>query len=200
MPFDLGDKLRASGARPGLILPPAEALGRIERDRTMLAEEVDQHPAGELPAPYDVAGGPLGDSCESLRDLVAHVLMWDEINLSVLTEARVGRPHWSLDSQWERSEAGRMLNAAGVAAGRCLPVSLLLTRQLAVRDALLAELRSYSAELWVVPLSDAPGEDVSIGAIAQYVMTVPRHAPYWHTAIHLDRLSGIDTDEGPRAG
>jgi hypothetical protein len=33
----------------------------------------------------------LGDFCESLHDLVAHVLMWDEINLAVLAEAAAGR-------------------------------------------------------------------------------------------------------------
>ena len=140
-----------------------------------------------------MAGGPLGDFCESLGDLVAHVLMWDEISLAVLTEARIGRQHWSLDPRWETREAGQALNRAGVAAGRALPVALLLHRFAAAQDALLAELRSYSEEAWRAPLAAGIGVDAapSMGALAAYVMTVPKTAPYWHAAIHLRRLPDV---------
>jgi alpha/beta hydrolase fold len=36
-----------------------------------------------------VTAGPLGDFCDSLHDLVAHVLMWDEINLAVEAGRRI---------------------------------------------------------------------------------------------------------------
>lgn len=171
------------------VLPIDEAVRRTELDRRLLTEEVDGHQEQALTAPYRVAAGPLGDSCESLRDLVAHVLMWDEINLAVLTEAREARKHWSLDPQWETREAGQMLNAAGVAAGRRLPVRLLLHRFATVRDALLAELQNYTDEEWHAPVLLDVRSAHSVGSLAQYVMTVPRAAPYWHAAIHLGKLA-----------
>jgi Mycothiol maleylpyruvate isomerase N-terminal domain len=173
------------------ILPVDEAVRRTELDRNLLTEEVDRHPEQTLTAPYTVAGGRLGDACESLRDLVAHVLMWDEINLAVLTEAGRARRHWSLDPRWETSQAGQRLNASGVAAGLELPVPLLLHRFAAVRDALLAELRSHTEDRWRTPVALDPGPARSIGSLAQYVMTVPRAAPYWHAAIHLGKLAEV---------
>jgi hypothetical protein len=166
----------------GKIVPIGETVRRTVWDRDLLMSAVEEN---DLVAPYTVRGGPLGDSCESLRDLVAHVLMWDEINLAVLAEAHRGRSHWSLDPGWETPEAGRSLNLAGVLAGREVPVELLLHRFTAVRDALVAELSGYADDQWAEPLPIEHPEAASVGALAQYVMTVPGNAPYWHAAIHL---------------
>jgi hypothetical protein len=170
-------------------IPVAETARRIAADRDLLLNRVRGLAAAELTAPYLVRGGPLGDFCESLRDLVAHVLMWDEINLAVLADAARGRAHWSLAARWETPEAGRMLNRAGVAAGRELPVELLVHRYTAVRDALLDELARYDDEVaryddeaWARPAGVRPG---SVGELVQYVMTVPGDDPYRHAAIHL---------------
>jgi hypothetical protein len=172
-------------------LPVAEVVRRTELDRALLANEVSRHPQEALAALYRVAGGPLGDACESLRDLVAHVLMWDEINLVVLADAARARRHWSLDPRWETRRARQTLNRAGVAAGRELPVPLLLHRFATARDALLTELRGYDEERWRAPVPLGLGAAHSTGSLAQYVMTVPGAEACWHAAIHLDRLAEV---------
>jgi hypothetical protein len=154
-----------------VLLTAVEAAHRVETDRDLLAEALS---GADLDAPYRVAGRPLGDFCESLRDLVAHVTMWDEIGLAVLAEAGRGRRHWSLDERWETGSAGRALNAGGVAAGREIQVDLLVHRFDTVRGALVAELGGYTARDWN-----------RVAAIAQHAMTVPGAAAYRHAAIHL---------------
>lgn len=177
-----------------ILVPGHEAADRLERDRKLLLAEFGGRAEDALTAPYTVAGGPLGDFCESLHDLVAHVLMWDEINLAVLAEARQGRAHWSLDPRWESRDAGMRLNASGVAAGRELPTALLVHRFTTARDALVAEIQSYGADGWAQPLDPAPGgHEHSIGSLAQYVMTVPGAIPFWHAAIHLNQLPEVAT-------
>ena len=130
------------------IVPAEEASRRLRADHDLLLAEVNELTGEQLAATYHLASGPLGDFCESLHDLVAHVLMWDEINLAVLTEAAAGRAHWSLDPQWETLEAGQLLNRGGVDAGRQLPASLLLHRRRAVRDAVLGELGRCEGRAW----------------------------------------------------
>lgn len=190
------------------VLPVGETVRRTTLDRGLLMEQVTTRTDDELVAPYLVRGGPLGDFCDSLRDLVAHVLMWDEINLAVLTEARLGRAHWSLAERWETPEAGRLLNVSGISAGRELPVDLLVHRFTVVRDALLDELSRYDDDQWSAPLpAERPGPDGiapatlgldgvdadSIGALSQHVMTIPRNPPYWHAAIHLGELAAVSS-------
>lgn len=170
------------------IVPADEARRRVEHDRRVLLDELERRPAGSLTDSYRLAGGPLGDSCESLHDLVAHVLMWDEISLAVLYEAAAGRLHWSLEPQWEEPEVGRRLNEAGVAAGRLLPTQLLLHRFNSVRDALCAELDRFGMDRWSSPLGFAVPAAATVGELAQYAMTVPGMTPYWHAAIHLQAL------------
>jgi hypothetical protein len=167
------------------ILSADEAVRRISTDRLLLSEVVVGPSDDDLVAPYRVRGGPLGDACESLRDLIAHVLMWDEISLAVLTDAAFGRTHWSLEPRWETRAAGQRLNAAGVAAGRELPVDLLKHRFSSVGDSLLAEIERGSAEGWTTPLPAPIAGRQTRGALAQYIMTVPTMPPYWHAAIHL---------------
>lgn len=169
------------------IVPAEEASRRLRADHDLLLAEVDELAGEQLVAIYQLASGPLGDFCESLHDLVAHVLMWDEINLAVLTEAAAGRAHWSLDPRWETPEAGRLLNRSGVEAGRQLPASLLLHRLRAVRDAVLTELGRYEGYAWTVA-GQMPSLARGIGGLAQKVWTVPGQPAFWHAAIHLHQL------------
>jgi len=147
-----------------------EAVHRLRTDHEILLEHVAARPD------LAITAGPLGDFCESLHDLVAHVLMWDEINLAVLAEARAGRSHWSLDARWETPEVGRRLNKGGVLAGRELAADLLLHRLVTVRDALLTELDEYDEETW----------RSGTGELAQRICTVPGQPSYWHAALHLN--------------
>lgn len=184
----------------GTTLPRGEALRRIARDHDLLLRELERRPAAAWRDEYRVRGGPLGDFCESLHDLLGHVLMWDEIGLAVLTEHGRRRRHWSLAARWETAEAGRQLNLAGVTAARQVSGDLLAGRFAAVRDALTDEIGRYDDESWHAA---APGEDgadagagaeagaTGVGALAQYAMTVPEHDAYWHAAIHL----GLSTRE-----
>ena len=171
------------------VLPLQEATSRLRADHELLLARVAPLTETQLAAGYRVASGPLGDFCDSLHDLVAHVLMWDEINLAVLSEAAAGRAHWSLDSRWETPDAGRMLNRGGVEAGRRIPADLLLHRFRAVRDAVLAEFGRYREEDWTGaghartrPLARGTG------ALAQRVWTAPGQPAFWHAAIHLNQL------------
>ncbi|PSL08196.1 DinB family protein [Haloactinopolyspora alba] len=171
-----------------------EAVRRAADDHDLLTDLVRDLPDDQLFAPYRVGDGPLGHFCDSLGDLVAHILMWDEINLAVLTEARSGRMHWSLDPRWEIPPAGVELNRAGVAAGREISGDQLLHRFDTVRDALLDELSR-------VPWTAAPAFThpvvTSMGALAQYVMSVPGGEPFRHVGIHLGATSG-STEGGHR--
>lgn len=169
------------------IVTAAEASRRLRTDHELLLAEVNERTGEELAAPYRLASGPLGDFCESLHDLAAHVLMWDEINLAVLTEARAGRVHWSLDPRCETPEAGRLLNRSGVQAGRQLPASLLLHRLRAVHDAALGELSRSEGRAWT-DAGQIPALARGIGGLAQRVWTVPGQPAFWHAAIHLNQL------------
>ena len=172
-----------------LTLPMREAVHRVRTDHDILLRRLEGLSPQELTADYQVASGPLGDFCESLHDLLAHVLMWDEISLAVLTEARAGREHWSIDPRWETAEVGRMLNRAGVLAGRELPAALLMLRLLSARDALLTEIQGYPESQWQAAEPD--GQRSGVGPLAQHAMTVPGKPAYVHAALHLDELGWL---------
>lgn len=178
------------------VLPPRAAAQRVQADHEILLAHVDAMNAEALIAPFRTSAGPLGDFCESLHDLAAHVLMWDEISLAVMSEAEAGRTHWSLDSQWETPEIGRQLNQAGVAAGRMLPSSLLLHRLSTVHKAVMAELQRFDERSWAAPAPSSEGG--TLGQLAEYAWTVPGSPPYWHAAIHLGYPLEPDSSSLPR--
>ncbi|MEV0802423.1 hypothetical protein AB0I34_32320 [Kribbella sp. NPDC050281] len=163
---------------------PAEAARLIRADQRLLLERIDGLSEAELRAPYRVTAGPLGHFCDSLHDLTAHILMWDEINLAVLCDAKAGRLHWSLDPRWETAEIGSALNVGGVEAGRHIPSDLLLHRFHSVGAALLAEIEQYDDASWADP-STGGGFGGGIGALAEYVCTTPDGFLFAHAARHL---------------
>ncbi|GIF65609.1 hypothetical protein Ais01nite_36440 [Asanoa ishikariensis] len=156
-------------------LSPAQAVDRLRTDHALLLATVDGLDGDALAADYATDAGPLGDFCASLHDLVAHVLMWNEINLAVLTEADRGRDHWSLAPAFETAETGRALNQAGVASGRMLAADLLLDRLASTHAALLDQFAGYAEDDW---------RDRA-GPLAARVFTVPGREPFWHAALHL---------------
>jgi hypothetical protein len=169
------------------VLPLDAAREYLRADRGRLLAEAERISVERLADPHHRADGPLGDFCESLHDLVAHVLMWDEINLAVLAEAAAGRTHWSLEPTWETTEAGRYLNRGGVAAGRAIPSALLLVRYRRVRDALTDQCGQYDDSAWAAPAAPPGGPDLGpLGALAQRIWTVPGQASFRHASIHLD--------------
>lgn len=176
-------------------VPRDEAVRRVRVDHELLLARVDGLSEAELVAAYRPTAGPLGDFCESLHDLIAHVLMWDEINLAVLTEAAAGRTHWSLDPRWETPEAGRQLNRGGVAAGRHVPPEALLHRFRTVRDALLDELGRISERAWT-QAGPAPLLATGFGGLAERIWSVPGQPAYWHAAIHLNQLPDSADEHG----
>ena len=180
------------------ILSVDEASRRLRADHDVLLAEVSDLAAEQLAAAYQLASGPLGDFCESLHDLVAHVLMWDEINLAVLTEATAGRAHWSLDPRWETPEAGRLLNRSGVQAGRQLPAGLLLHRLRTVHDAVLGELARHEGLAWT-GAGQIPALARGIGGLAQKVWTAPGQPAFWHAAIHLNQLPAASRRAKPES-
>lgn len=162
----------------------AQAAALLRADHQLLLDRLDGLTEAELRAPYRVTAGPLGHFCDSLHDLTAHILMWDEITLAVLRDAAAGRVHWSLDPRWETTDAGSALNAGGVEAGRHIPSGLLLHRFHSVADALVAEIEQYDETSWADPATGG-GYDGSIGALAEYAATPPDGSLFGHTARHL---------------
>ena len=156
----------------------------IRDDQRLLLDRIEGLAEAELRAPYRVTAGPLGHFCDSLHDLIAHILMWDEITLAVLRDAKAGRRHWSLDPRWETAEIGSALNVGGVEAGRHIPSDLLLHRFDSVGAALLAEIEQYDETSWADP-STGGGFDGSIGALAEYASTPPGGTLFGHAARHL---------------
>ena len=171
----------------------------MRADHDVLLAEVNDLTAEQLAAAFQLASGPLGDFCESLHDLVAHVLMWDEINLAVLTEAAAGRAHWSLEPRWETPEAGRVLNRSGVHAGRQLPASLLVHRLRTVHEAVLGELARHDGRAWT-GAGQIPALARGIGGLAQKVWTAPGQPAFWHAAIHLNQLPLASQRARPESG
>ncbi|MEU8221999.1 DinB family protein [Kribbella sp. NPDC048915] len=167
---------------------PAQAVELIRRDQDLLLGRTEGLTEAELRAPYDVTAGPLGDFCDSLHDLVAHVLMWDEITLAVLRDARAGHLHWSLDPRWETPDIGRAMNLGGVEAGRRIPSELVLHRFRGVGAALLDEIAQYDEDTWADPSTGA-GFDGGIGALAEYVSTTPDGVLFAHAARHLGLIN-----------
>lgn len=160
--------------KPPPVLTVGETIRRTKTGHGLLVGKVETASPEELVQPYLIDGEPMGDFCDSLKDLVAHVLMWDEINLGVLAEARRGRSHWILDSRWEQPDTGLMLSRFGVAASRKLPIELLSHRHASVHEALTDELAQYDEETWLAPLSlllDAAAPTPGVGRATTVVVS-----------------------------
>jgi hypothetical protein len=122
--------------------------------------------------------------------------MWDEIVLAILSEARHGRAHWSLDRLWAPVEAGRALNVGDVEAGRLLPPELVVHRFGSVRQALIAAIDEVPDVEWTGGLAFRhDGEEPqTLSGLCQFAST-PEADPARTRTCRLACLHlGIDAD------
>ena len=157
-------------------------------DSNVLREAIADLGPDALTAQHLVDGRPLGDACDSLRDLVAHHTMWLEIDLAVLVEAQAGRRHWSTTARWSERPVGQRLNQSGVAAGRILLVDDLLDRFEASSASLLDAFSRLDEDRWRATIF--PGEDITLGRWLRTHFSVPGQRPFSHATLHLRGFDG----------
>lgn len=162
------------GIRPDL------AARRITADHDILLAEAEGLLGAELAAPYRVDGQRSGEFCDSLHDLLAHILMWDELALAVLSEARGGRLHWLVDARATSPEVATQISQAAAVAAGLLPPWLILHRLVSARDALTAEVGRVAPADW----------DGIIGRCFAEALTASGGPAFWHAAQHLRKVPG----------
>ncbi|HEV2779261.1 MAG TPA: hypothetical protein VGX25_07650 [Actinophytocola sp.] len=170
----------------------SEARRRLHEDDDVLREAIAGRTPEELTEPHTVAGRPIGDFCDSLRDLVAHHTMWREIDLAVLVDALGGRRHWSTTARWSTRAAGARLNRAGVVGARILLVDEVLDRFDAATASLLGTLDRLDRRRWTEPVF--PDDDVTLGRWIQTHFSVPGQPPFRHATFHLNGVPGSAVD------
>lgn len=104
---------------------------RLDRDRLLVA----YHDTSAVVVP-----GPRSQGLQTVRDVIAHVTMWDEIVLAAIAARQLGHTHWSVDPRW--ANEGAALNEGGITSGRLLPEMLVLQRFLNARDLLVDTLEA----------------------------------------------------------
>lgn len=108
-----------------------------------------------------------------MLDLVQHVAMWDEIVLAIVSAARRGRLHWSLDRLRAPAEPGCALNVGGVEAGRLHPPGHVVHRSGSVRQALSAAIDEIPEAEWTGGLEFRHDgqEPQTLSGLCHYVST-----------------------------
>jgi hypothetical protein len=159
----------------------------LHQDREALSRALQHAGQDTWRDPIPVEDGVLGHFCDSLHDLAAHILMWDEIADATLVWAMDGRAHWSLEAAWETPAAGSQLNRAGVAAGRQLDGALLLARLHAQSQALERRILML-AERWDEPFRGGTFRG-TFGELAHDVTSPPDGPAFGHVARHLGAAS-----------
>ena len=90
-----------------------------ERDGFRAYEALDSLTDEQLDQPVEAAGGWSG------RDLMGHIILWQEAGLTAAKELAVNETSASkawLDAEWEKPGVGDQMNAEGLARFRALPI------------------------------------------------------------------------------
>lgn len=161
------------------------ACAALETDRDHLLAALDSD------REVEIVHNPFRSAPMTLIDLLAHVCMWDEIVLAVISEARRGRAHWYLAPSWETVEAGRALNVGGIHAGREIPPELRRHRFVSVRNAVISGIREVPGEEWKaeLPFRHSGWEPQTLSGLS-YKINTPEADPdrvliYQHATVHL---------------
>jgi hypothetical protein len=125
--------------------------------------------------------GTIGGGDWSLRDLVGHIMSWEELALGTISAAETDRP-----PPWPKGDIDE-INREMVARQGQLPLEELRQRSTKTHAQLIQIISELPAATWVTPISMGDDPPLELNELVGRVLGADDH-PFGHLTAHLGDL------------
>ncbi|MGA7087791.1 MAG: maleylpyruvate isomerase N-terminal domain-containing protein [Candidatus Dormiibacterota bacterium] len=126
----------------------------------------------------------IGDGDWSLRDLVGHIMSWEELALGAISAAEAGTP-----PPWPQGDIDE-INREMVARQGQLPLEELCRRATRTHAQLIQAISELPPATWVIPISIGDDPPLELNELVGRVLGAEDH-PFGHLTAHLGDLRSL---------
>ena len=162
----------------------AEALRLLRIEHGAVAALVEELTDEEITRRDTIRHGLYWDQECSFKDLLAHLVCYEQITLEAIVEWREGRRHWAIEALRD-ARRGREIHFGGIEEREGLNLGEQLDEYRRVSQALEHEIDRMTEAEWrgSAPYADGLGTD--LGGMIEGIMVLPPRPPYRHLPVHV---------------
>lgn len=123
----------------------------------------------------------------SFKDLLAHLMSYEELSLAALADWRAGKKHWAIDTLQNEREAIRV-HFEGIAARKPHPLAQVIGDWQRFQAEIVREIREMSDTEWKSPPPFANSYPLDLSGVFEIIICAPPRPPYRHLPVHIPNI------------
>ena len=159
-----------------------EALRLLRVEHQAVAALIDALSDEEMTRQDTIRHGLYSDQQCSFKDLLAHLVCYEQYSLEAIDAWQAGRKHWVIDALRDPAQS-REIHYGGIAERAGLSLEQQLAEYRRVSAALEAAIESLDDAAWHGPAG--PSESGDLGGMIELIMVAPPRPMYRHLPVHV---------------
>ena len=161
-----------------------EALRLLKVEHEAVKDLIDALTEEEMTRPDTIQHGMYYDQECSFKDLLAHLICYEQYTFEAIGEWRQGREHWAIKAVKD-SRQGREIHYGGIAERAHLSLADQLTEYRQVSAELERAIEAMSEAEWRGAAPYAADDNTDLGGMIESIMVLPPRPMYRHLPVHV---------------
>lgn len=161
-----------------------EALRLLQIEHQAVAALIAELTAEEMTRRDTIQHGMYYDQECSFKDLLAHLICYEDYTVEAIGEWRNGRKHWAIEAVQD-PRRGREIHYGGIAERDHLSLEEQLDEYRTVSQALEQEISEMSDADWRRAPSFANADEGNLGGMIEGILVLPPRPMYRHLPVHI---------------
>jgi DinB superfamily len=160
------------------------ALSQLDIEHDAVRELIEMLTEEEMIRPDTIKYGLYWDQHLSFKDLMAHLLTYEDLSVGAIEAWQSGERHRAID-EMQSKLSSRRIHYSGIEDRRGMLLSELLEEWERTQANLMNNLRSLSDKDWHCTAPFPTPIPLDLGGVLEIVLVAPPRPPYRHLPVHI---------------
>ncbi len=160
------------------------ALQQLDIEHAAVRELIAMLTEEEMIRPDTIKHGLYWDQHLSFKDLLAHLLTYEDLSIGAIDAWQRGERHPAID-EMQSEPSSRRIHYGGIEDRRGMLLAELLAEWERTQANLMSKLRSLSDKDWHGKAPFATSVPLDLGGVLEIILVAPPRPPYRHLPVHI---------------
>ncbi|MCA0454886.1 MAG: DinB family protein [Chloroflexi bacterium] len=166
------------------------ALQQLGIEHAAIRELIGMLTEEEMIRPDTIKHGLYWDQHLSFKDLLAHLLTYEDLSIVAIEAWQKGERHRAID-EMQSELSSRRIHYGGIEDRRGMLLSEVLTEWERTQASLMNKLRTLSDKDWHSKSPFPSSVPLDLGGVLEIILVAPPRPPYRHLPVHIPDIQAF---------
>jgi hypothetical protein len=161
-----------------------KAIRQLDIEHDAVRNLIDTLTEEEMLRPDSIRYGLYWDQHLSFKDLIAHLLTYEELSVQTIDAWQRGEKHPAIDDM-QSEMSSRRIHYAGIENRREMPLPEVLQLWEHTQAKLMGKFDTLSDEDWYGEAPFSTPDPLDLGGALEIILVAPPRPPYRHLPVHI---------------